>query len=289
MGIKNEQADCIYIEQINGKENKLKVIKKEIANVKMVKIQQLVCEKRKGFSAIAERRAKRKKQQLQKIIKKHCGENTIVVTNEQIVKEWNLPNLSFEARKQEWMDYQKEILQYFQGKPSAQKNDRKTFLLVLDSVCWTQKDIMNILLEIKNYYEDVYIVLQTTIVDIEQITEAIFDECGLVLHVLQQDAAKQKKVEAALFLLGQWDEGVKEYSFGDGYVVAEWEHGLHRLRKNLCVQSGNGQLYAGFVYEKENYPIPYDLAVALTHSYMFRRNQIKQEFRISIVAIYGVE
>lgn len=100
-------------------------------------------------------------------------------------------------------------------------------------------------------------------------------------------------MKGMFLLLEHWDERYKRFCYERGYVVCQWEEGIHRVRKavrKVDREKCEGILYSGFVYHQGNEQLPYEIAILLQMQGAFGWGMPQEEENpISIVAIYGVE
>lgn len=293
-----KKADYLYVARVAGKDNKIKIVEEEWFGVGCLDL----CQEVSGETTLC---TEKKDKQLAKKIRKYCSEQTVVVANERLAREWELPNRLFHLRKWELKNNALDIFRYFQMRTehgtivekkeeyANSSNTRSRFLMVLESNEWSHKEVVELLWVIKNCYEEIYIVLENSKVDEQKLLDFFCEECGILIHSVSAEFAKTISVDAVLFLIKEWSTYYQCYSFEIGYVVAEWEETVARKRKNFHTMVNSNQrcehkeLYAGLVYECEHTQLPYYKAL------MFRMNPMgpirEQEKRISIVAIYGIE
>lgn len=299
--MRNEKVNGIYIEREWGDCDITETKRSDIAGFSIMCVYQKVKRVNGEEKRIVERKRKRIHSQkirkcdkkLRKIIKKYCKKETIVIGNEQAVKELELRPVLFLARKQELLINVDDLFGVLAGE---KKNvlDRSCCLIVLESEQWSKYELLHILKKIKDKYEDIYIESDTEQMYLEWITTFFYEEYGVVMNVISDSEGKQLQANTTLLLIEYWDEHYREYIHGNGYVVAQWEEGLVRKRRNLrkaFVNKSCGQLYAGFVYESKKRAIPYEWGVLLSCSSDLQHSiqDFVKENPISSVAIYGVE
>lgn len=243
--MKWKKADYIYIERMNGRKNDIQVKTQSIDERLVVHIRQTVkesknikCElecldKQKTalmYRFIREEKLARKRLQKydKKLIdftKKFWDEKTVVVGDETLTKAWNMPNELFEIK-------QKILLQNVEGivsklgkqeKKNMSTEGRTRFLLVVDSENWMYKDVKAILWQVQKQYEDICFLPKRVRFDIEKLEDFLVEECGVVLQHLSEEETWKLKFDSIIFLVereGRWD---KSYSFGNRYMISEWE------------------------------------------------------------------
>ncbi|MBQ9983609.1 MAG: hypothetical protein IJP29_03385 [Lachnospiraceae bacterium] len=244
----------------------------------------------------------RDNKRMEKMIQSHCRKDTILYGDEQMVREFGLSNVLFEARKIEFLRCVEELAMLFRGernkkcRSAKEQVRRKQFLLVVDSEEWKYKELVQIISAVKNVYEDVYILPLVSLPYIDEMREFFCEEYGMLLHVTLEAEIVKKRMDGVFFLLEHWDKRYMHFLYEKGYVVCEWEHGLRRVRKAMGREKMQeerkytGALYGGFVYHLGKIQLSYELAILLQMQRMtgFVGKQ-EEENPISIVAIYGVE
>lgn len=291
------KADYIYIERTYGKRNNIEMKEDTILGLKWLSVLQTVKEKRKRWIRNTKVVASgagfdvRYNNVLVKKLKKYCNEDTIVMGKEATIKELGIPAFLPHMRKKELLCNAKDLLRYFQ----MNKIGRSKFLLVIKSNFWSLKEVIQLLWEVKDYYEDIYVVADDSKIDTESLCHFFCEECGIVLHPVNEDVATTVQMDAVLFLIEEWQEQHREYCFRKGYVVAEWEGTMQRKRKSFrkeqIIDDADKELYSGFVYENERKQIMYEMAITLLGCRYLQpcSKEVVKENPISIVAIYGVE
>ena len=236
-------------------------------------------------------KAKNKKEWIRKLLErlenKYNIEKCVYVFDNRFYQEWDLPNIMFQARKLELLSNLAVIFRHL--RPCA-TDKRNSFMLVVDSVQWTRKELIAILTEAKNHYEDIHMVLEE---DADGIVNYFYKEWGIVVNVLTKGTAQKEWVDSAFFLTGQGTKNVEGYHFENGYVVCENEEGVKRIRKCKCREleqkqkdlQVQGRLCSGLVYEKDGEEMDYSFAVAA----IFENSAIYRKITISNVDIYCLE
>lgn len=259
-------------------------------------------EERKEKENSTDKRGKRGKldkqdKKLLRRVKRMCDNETIVVGNGRMVQDFALSNTLFELKRKELLDNAMGIIDYLCGRNGS--NQRRTFLLIVDSEKWKQSEIEEILNVVKNRYENIYINNRAGRLDMENMAAFFYEEYGMVLHFVDGLEVRQLKVDTVFFLVKDWNKKYAEIAYCNAYTVEEIESGQKRRRKRLHgelsmateIERRKKENYMGLVYSYRGKQIPYELAIVIKyHEYLqhfFGRNVAKNE--ISIVAIYGVE
>lgn len=275
---------CLYIERVSGEENAEEICCISVGRVRCGVIKQQVRECHK----------KRADKRLLKIVKKQCNKETVILANERAMKDFKMQNTLFYLRKQELLQNIGRITVFLQSQIAVKK--RKKLLLVLHSENWSRCEIMALLFEIINSYEDIYIVYQTKKTELESIAEHLYREFGAVLHLNYEEDGRSLDVDTVFFLVKEWNAYYQQFGYRNGYVIAEQDVKLRRKKMGdikydaECI-STNRMLYAGLVYRYEGKDIPYELALPIVYHDGLRYVTTfqKEEKAISVVAIYGLE
>lgn len=277
-----EKIDYIYFCCKKGRKNRVQLEREAIAQIQVLKIEVTVkgnqTESIRGNGKAGQRLVNK----IKKGINRYRVDNCVIGAQQTVARELQLERQLFGARKRELLENRKKITAFLHSRVAVPQNRRKSFLFVLDSTEWTKKDFISILLEVKNYYEDISIVVKKNSIYLERIVELLYEEWGVVLRVLSQEEALAEDVDSALFLMDSWQEHIKRYSFCSGYIVLEDDSGL--LRR----PAGNGKqakLYSGLVYMCHGKQLPYQMAVNI-----FDQNpELYRDFAITSVDIYSIE
>lgn len=314
-----EKVRVIYIERADGEKKEIEMELQWIGEIRVGIIRQVMKRKEENYvdKTIIEKRKEKKNgadkttqeargnrkldkqdKELLKRIKRMCDKETIVVANERTIRDFGLSNTLFELRRKELLDNVARIIDYLCGRTGT--SQRKSFLLMVDSVKWNEKELKELLNMVKNRYENIYIDNRVGMLDVEELATLFYEEYGIVLHFVDGLEARQLKVDTAFFLVKEWDDKYAEISYCNSYLVAEFETGQRRRRKRMHeelykvaekkTEQRKKENYMGLVYSYCGRQIPYEVAVVVKyHEYMqhfFERNVVKNE--ISIVAIYDV-
>jgi len=238
--IKGKKADYIYVERSKGIKNCLFLESHAVEQKNVIKVSQHVRETPK----MKPWQLKSLDKELLRTIKKYWCSDTVVTGNERITLDWKMPNELFQIKKQIFMQNVEGILkrfciaksehdvstntkEYIDNSPCGKQHSkivsRKSFLLVLDSTQWSYKEIEEILWKVQKRYEDIYIVINKGAFFIEDISDYFLEECGVILHVLEEEIAKQMRFHTIFFLLEHCDDRRKDYLFQNKYQLVEWE------------------------------------------------------------------
>lgn len=223
-------------------------------------------------------------------LKKYQLNHNVIGADNEMAAQLEIEELLFQARKRELLQNKEKIL--CQMKNMGAQEGRNSVLFVLNSRKWSHKDILSMLLTAKDYYEDINIVLEWDYIGIEQFVETMYEEWGVVLHVVQREEVFMSKFNLVLFLLEKWEKQViEQYEFRGAYMVLDMED--VRLKRKYTEEWGEKErgglkkksLYSGLAYEKEQKKIPYQMAVNIA----CQNPILYSEFSLSAVAIYRLE
>lgn len=205
--------------------------------------------------------------------------------------EWlGLKNMLFQARKQELIENRKLIFEYMQKIQGEGKRKHSSMAIVINSGEWNCRDLLLLLVEAKDYYEEITLVLKDDFAGKEYLAESMYEDWGIVLHLISEKEKLEKKQDFILFLLETGERKILlQYSFQNAYLVSDTEaENLKRyymmpdFRQNHAKKRA---VYSGLVYEKEMERLPYRIGVNLAA----QKPMLYQKFHVSIVAIYQIE
>lgn len=238
--IRGKKADYIYVERSKGIKNCLFLEYHVVGEKNVIKVSQHVRETTKMKPWQLQSLDKK----LLRTIKKYWCSDTVVTGNERITLDWKMPNELFQIKKQILMQNIEGILKqfcvaksehnmmtntkgYFDYSPCDKQHSkivsRRSFLLVLDSTKWSHKEIEEILWRVQKRYQDIYIVISKCAFSVEDISDYFLEECGVILHIIDEKVAKQMRFHTIFFLLEHWDNREKDYLFQNKYQLVEWE------------------------------------------------------------------
>ncbi len=273
-----QRIDYIYFVKSLSKRGRVRFLTKQEAGVTVLQVE--------TTPDLKERTIKK----LRRGFKKYQINQVVAGADKEMAKVLELEEMLFRGRKQELIENRRLLFQNM--KTMRSPNKRSSVLFVLKSRKWSHRDILPLLVAAKDYFEDLYIVLEEDFIGISQVEERLYEEWGVVLHILENGEIPEEKQDFVLFLLEEWDKKmIMQYQFCNAYLVLEVEaeefrrDHMEHLGKEKKTDERKERLYAGFVYEKAEKRLPYQMAVNI-----FCQNPVLyQDFNISIVAIYGVE
>ena len=273
-----QRIDYIYFVKSLSKRGKARFLMEQEAGITVLQVE--------TASSLKEKTIKK----MRRGFKKYQIDHVVAGADREMSKALELEELLFRGRKQELLENRRLLFQNM--KTMRNPNERSSVLFVLKSRKWSRKDILSLLITAKDYFEDLYIALEEDFIETDQLEKILYEEWGIVLHILENGDMPKEKQDFVLFLLEEWDmRMMMQYRFYNAYLVLENEGTEFRrsYMEYLGTEKRTGEkrerLYAGFVYEKGGKRLPYQMAVNI-----FYQNPILyQNFNISIVAIYGIE
>lgn len=273
-----KKIDYIYFRKSVPKRRRVRFFEKQEAGISILEAEVM--------SDLKEKMLKRMK----KGFKRYQLDHVVVGADGEMSEQLGIQDGLFQARKKELIEHQELIFRHM--KTDAGINRRSSAMIVLESRKWKKKEILALLVTAKDYFEELSVFSEEDYIDTGQLAESLYEEWGVVLHILKKGEEPEQKQDFILFLLEEWNkEIVVQYRFCNAYLVLEAEcrrFGRDRIErldteKEHCI--GKRRLYAGLVYEKEGKRLSYQMAVDI-----FYQNPVRyQDFNISIVAIYLIE
>ncbi|MCM1158355.1 MAG: hypothetical protein NC300_06160 [Bacteroidales bacterium] len=242
------------------------------------------------------------KKRVHRELKGYRVENCVLGADFAVAEKLQIVETLFFARKRELLENGKRIFRWLRA--CGRQGGRASLLVVLNSDNWNRRELLTLLGMAKNEYEDLYIVSDKEIAGFLQIAEALYDEWGVVVHLLSGEEAEEMQADTVIFLLKNWEaETARRYTFQNAYVLAESEEKLVRetaeilemQEKNVKGDLVDGKwengrketqkIYSGFAYKKEGTELPYAMAVNMA----YQNPQLYQEFKVSFIAIYRLK
>lgn len=288
-----EKIDYIYFDYQESKRNGVLFQREELAGIAILKvIIRIKKRKRKPKKECINSEKSPQKEiclsdrmmkKIKKEIKRYQTEGCVLGADREIADQLELTDALFQARKLEMLQQRNFI---FKQLRPENKEGRNRMLLILESRKWNLKEILSLLLTAKDYYEDIYVAYEEDFFGIDRITEYLYEECGVVLHVQNKErTAKVQEYDFVLLLLEKWEDRlVRKYAFHRAYVVMEEERGMIRNAEKELKDKW-GILYSGLVYKKQHEQLPYQMAVNIACQNMV----LYAEFAVSFVAICRLE
>ncbi|MDE6627204.1 MAG: hypothetical protein K2K56_12650 [Lachnospiraceae bacterium] len=292
---KKDKLDYIYFCVVEGKRRRLEMVCRELSEIRTLRV--CITEKNHSAGGRRQKDAIPYWRRIRRRLRDWQTEDCTVGADWRMAEWLQMKEELFLARKQELMQNRNELLEKMGGGIKGEVAVRKSFLLVLGSNGWSRQDLLLLLSAAKDYFADIYMVTGNGCIDEEQMVESVYEEWGIVMHLLSEESARAEAVDCALFLLESWNEAVREYHCRFGYVVSECENGMNRCRNSEVgiikgtvdrEKSGTikgGGLYSGMVYKCRGEEIPYQMAVNMK----YQNPEKYHKFSITSVAIYCVE
>lgn len=270
-----------YICLKKGKEDKRFFLKKHLnaSESTIGKFHGLTVEK-KGEYLRADKNLKI--EELIKIIGKYDFTNAVVWADNYMADYYEISDILFQARKQEFLDNIVFITEYFSR---MNVNDSKgKAAVVIDSDNWSTRELFLILTAVKNHYREINVIIRRNDdCGIERIREVMYDEWGVVLNVYGQGERLREVQSLVIFLVKDFDERVKNIvRWHTAYLVAEKENEMNKRVQSKCRR--DKAVYSGLVY-KTNTIEPYYLMVNMA----WQKPLLFKNFNVSVVDIYAFE
>lgn len=273
-----QRIDYIYFVKSLSKRGKVRFLMEQEAGITVLRVE--------TASSLKEKTIKK----MRRGLKKYQIDHVVAGADREMSKALELEELLFRGRKQELLENRRLLFQNM--KTMRNPNERSSVLFVLKSRRWSRKDILSLFITAKDYFEDLYIALEEDFIETDQLEKILYEEWGIVLHILENGDMPKEKQDFVLFLLEEWDmRMMMQYRFYNAYLVLENEGTQFRrsYMEYLGTEKRTGEkrerLYAGFVYEKGGKRLPYQMSVNI----FYQNPVLYQDFNISIVAIYGIE
>lgn len=273
-----QRIDYIYFVKSLSKRGKVQFLMEQEAGITVLQVE--------TASSLKEKTIKK----MRRGFKKYQIDHVVAGADREMSKALELEELLFRGRKQELLENRRLLFQNM--KTMRNPNERSSVLFVLKSRRWSRKDILSLFITAKDYFEDLYIALEEDFIETDQLEKILYEEWGIVLHILENGDMPKEKQDFVLFLLEEWDmRMMMQYRFYNAYLVLENEGTQFRrsYMEYLGTEKRTGEkrerLYAGFVYEKGGKRLPYQMSVNI----FYQNPVLYQDFNISIVAIYGIE
>lgn len=260
-----EKVDYIYFSCVKKARRKVDFQREESAGIFVLKINYYKKEK-KGRNLITEESNLPDKicKKIRRIVRKYQADGCVLGADDYMGDKLKISELGFEARKHEMLQ-QKEYI--FKKLKVEKREGRRSVALILDSKNWDGQEILSLLLTMKDYYEELYVVSgQENLTELNRIAEFLYIEWGIVLHIqLKESFEEIRGYDFILFLLKKWDNQIiNKYKFRGAYIVMDVEEKI--LRKRVITNKAeDGYLYAGLFYEKQHLPVSYQMAVDILY------------------------
>ena len=295
--MKKQSIEYLFFTAEEDNRNKIELCEKEIAGIKTLQVIVHFKKDRKGKKAteiqkwysVHERTIKRIKNKL----KGYNLEKSVVGADQCMSKLLQIEDDLFQARKQELLINREKIMQRQHSEKRRKEQERSRMLLVIDSRKWSRMELRSVLFTAKDSYEEISVYCPKNFDAIMELNMELYEDWGVVLHIMKAEDLKVVKANFALLLIEEWKNlnHWKKISFHIGYVVADIEADkrIKRCREEIpkrdMVQEKEQKIYSGFVYERQGKQL-YDQQGT---NIAYQNADFYDEFQISIVAIYRLE
>lgn len=212
--------------------------------------------------------------------------DAVIMADDDMAQYFEMEDILFQARKQEFLDNLKYIISSLCNsssagqKPCSENGEKAT--VVIDSKNWSTREIFLILTMVKNYYREINVVLNhKENPGMTRIKEVMYDEWGVVVNIYEKGKKPADIQDIVLFLVEQLDKRLTQgLSWHAAYLVAEKENG----KRSISLQGGEGIIYSGLVYKIKEIE-PYYLMVNMA----WQKPLVFKNFNVSVVDIYSYE
>ncbi|MCM1181136.1 MAG: hypothetical protein NC347_12820 [Clostridium sp.] len=278
-------VDYLYLKSSPGKSKRICVKEYQVAGIKVLEVYSAVSnawQDEKNRSGV--RKFRRWKRKFNRVLSSYEVSSCAMNGDEQVMESLRIENPGFLARKNELFLYGTYIFEHLALR--KMKGGREKLLIYLESENWKSQEIKDLLWMAKDYYEDIVLAGQNTSA-YEDVLTRIFEDCGLVVSIVDFKHAKMQTYDGAFFLVEKWhDSYMEKICFRRAYVVAEHEESGAVCRK-VARETVTEQpvCFSGLCYERNGKKIPYPMAVDL----YFQNPVFCDKKDISFVAIYRLE
>lgn len=222
------------------------------------------------------------KKKLARCLKGYDAKKAVIIADASLAVPLGIEDILFEVRKQEFLRHADYIFRKLPG---------NHILLVIGEsamINFTRQELLEILLEVKNKYREISIFCKSD-KQLVDLIEFLYEEWGVVIHVLDEAGIKGYFYDTALFLAANKEmSDFSSVTFGKGYVlvdpITELSCGYKRYY-NVHSGKHQGTLFSGLVYEKAGKEISYELAVNMA----YQNFAMYEKFEISFIDIYELE
>lgn len=269
-----EHIDIINLKQ--GKEGRRrKIIKYEAEGISILQILLPTWQIQENTIDVTKKRVAKR-------LKGYDAKEAVIITDTSLAVPLGIDDVLFEIRKQEFLRHADYIFRKMPG---------NHVLIVMGEAAkskFTRQELLEMLLEIKNQYREISIFCNSDKM-LSDLTEFLYDEWGVIVHVLDETSIKEYFYDAALFLTANKENpDFDSVAFGKGYVlmdsITELSCGYKRFY-NAHSRGRQGALFSGLVYEKNGKEFSYELAVNIA----FQNFALFKKFEISFIDIYELE
>ena len=177
-----------------------------------------------------------------------------------------ISDMLFEAKKYELIHNCAFIMEQIHRRFSGRENA----VIVLESDKWNVRDVFLILTVIKNYYRNIDVVAKYKTADLVRLTETVYDEWGMVLHIYSVNDYHGEDRDFALLLLTKWSMAwKKKIPFESAFLVTEEEY-----------ENKAENIYSGLVYMAGLV-----LPCALGRNIAWQKPVLYEKFHVSVIDI----
>jgi len=277
-------VDYLYLKWNAGKLKRACVNEYQVAGIKVLEVCSVIPkEGRNEKSRCKAGRFEHWRRRLKRILTPYDLSSCVINGDAEVLQALQIKNVGFLARKNELLMHGAYIFEHLAFKKVPRQ--REKLLIYLESENWKNQEIYDLLWIAKDYYEDIVLAFRN-LSGYEDIMAQIYEDCGLVVSVLDFKKAEAGMYDGVLFLIEKWNSRYAEkICFRRAYVTAEYEDSSSTIRKMVRAVTEEPVCFSGLCYEWGSKKIPYPLAVDL----FYQNPEFCNKKEISFVAIYRLE
>lgn len=229
------------------------------------------------YVELGDEKARHFERNLKWLFRKFQVENAVVNADSWSARILGMERMLFEAEQQEFLKNRTFIMSRLLEESSRTRESiphRTSILLVLNDERWTEKELLSFFLTIKDYARDIFVVSvdDLQIQAVKHITETLYKEWGVVVHVL---CKRGRCFNIALFLVKKWEKALLDICyFRVAYLMGT---GM----QEVTLHEGE-VLYNGLIYKMGENRVNRDYA---RHMALQKPKQYDKK-HVSVVAIY---
>lgn len=278
-------VDYLYLKCSAGQSKRICVKEYQVAGIKALEVCSAVSDAwQDEHNRSGVRKFRRWKRKFNRVLSPYEVSSCAMNGDEQVMKALRIGNPGFLARKNELFLHGTYIFEHLALRTT--EGGREKLLVYLESENWKSQEIKDLLWMAKDYYEDIVLAGKHTSA-YEDVMIRIFEDCGLVVSIVDFQHANMQTYDGVLFLVEKWHGSyLEKICFRRAYVVSEYEE-----NGSVCRKAARGTVteqpvcFSGLCYERDGKKIPYPMAVDL----YFQNPVFCDKKDISFVAIYRLE
>ena len=212
-----------------------------------------------------------------RLLRRFEAQKVVIGADAEAAELLQMEAVLFAARQQEMLEHQDYIIDSLMSVDKDSRRRRRRLLIVLESLHWGRKELMQCILGAKDRFEDIAICVLTQSVEIDSMVEDIYEEWGIVIDILSMNQVRHQHFHMVYFFVTRWRESMRlccDYEVA--YLLSDEppESAQYTLRKGVRV-------YAGLKYAIQGRRLRGDYARNLA----YQQPEEYQKKGISVVAI----